>query len=263
MADTLNYYQLIQQSLADSTARNNFSEGEFIGTFFQNGPNHFEKVLINQVSYDYIFYALLFFTTGIALVWRFLPERLFSVFSVSTKKGFSRSGEITIKTPGLIISLFFFFNFVVSFSVFLFLLLKTYAPGPTGKMDNLVLIVSILVLVVIVHLYRLFYIKSTGFIFRTSEKSSQQLNIYINTENALGVLLIPVLLLALYTSAQFILLAGIILFFIFLIIRWFKTFFIGLSISGFSVLHLILYLCTLEIIPILIVIKLVENTGII
>lgn len=262
MADTLTYYQLIQQNLADTAARNNYFEGRFIGTFIQENHVQISPVLNSQVSIDYITYALLLFMSGIALVWWFLPERLFSVFTISTKNGFARKGDVTIKSPGLIISLFFFFNFLFSFSIFLFLLIENYAPNMTEGMNNLVIIAFIIVFIFSLYIYKFFFIKSSGFIFRTDEKSSQQLNIYINTENALGVLIIPVLLISLYSNAQFILLAGILMFFIFLIIRWIMTFFIGMSIAGFSVLHLILYLCTLEIIPVLVVIKLVENKGI-
>jgi len=129
-------------------------------------------------------------------------------------------------------------------------------------MNNLQLIAYILVTIFSFYLFRILYIKISGFIFRTKEKSTQHLNIYVNTENALGILLLPVLLLSLYATIPFILFAGILLFIIILIIRWVKTFFIGMTIGGFTVLHLILYLCTLEIIPVLIVIKLLENGGI-
>ncbi|HEY9114178.1 MAG TPA: DUF4271 domain-containing protein [Bacteroidales bacterium] len=259
MPDTLNYYQLIQQNLADSSLNNNYFEGKFIGTFIQNGSGQIEPVLFNPVSNDYIAYTLLFFISGIALIWSFLPERLYSVFNISTSKGFSRSGETNIKTPGLLISLFFFFNFIFSFSIFLFLSIKNFSPSLTSGISEFMLLFYILAILLAFYLFRFFYIKLSGFIFRTSEKSSQQLNIYINTENAFGVLLIPVLLLSLFANFQFALYAGPIMFLIFLIIRWVRTFFIGISIAGFSVLHLILYLCTLEILPVLIVIKLVEN----
>lgn len=262
MANTLNYYQLIQQSLADSTLNRNYSGGEFIGTFIQSGPNEIVPILNYPVSTDYISYALLFFISGVALIWNFLPERLYSEFNISIKKGFSRSSDVTIKTPGLLISLFFFFNFVFSFSFFIFLLTKSFAPDLVLGMNNLMLIAYILIAIFLFYLFRLLFIKLSGYIFKTSEKSSQQLNIYINTENMLGVLLIPVLIFSLYAKVPFVLFAGLLMFIILLIIRWVKTFFIGMSISGFSVLHLILYLCTLEIIPVLIVIKLVENGGI-
>lgn len=262
MADTLAYYKLIQQSLADSSLRAQYFEGEFIGSFVQNGSSKIMPVLNNAGSIDYISYTLLFFIAGIALIWSFMPERFYSIFSVSTKKGFSRKGDVTIKTPGLVISLFFFFNFIFSVSIFLFLLLKNFAPELVPAISNLMLIAFILAAILIFYLFRLLYIKISGFIFKTNEKSTQQLNIYINTENALGILLIPILLLSLYTSFQFVLFAGILLFIIFLVIRWIKTFFIGISVGGFTVLHLILYLCTLEILPILIVIKLVEYGGI-
>lgn len=259
MADTLNYYQLIQQSLADSSLNRNYFEGKFIGTFIQNGPNEIIPVLNNQFSTDYISYTLLFFISGIALIWSFLPERLYSEFNISIKKGFSRTSDVTIKTPGLLISMFFFFNFITSFSIFLFLLAKSFAPELVIGMNNLLFIAYILLTIFSFYLFRLLFIKLSGFIFKTREKSTQHLNIYINTENVLGVLLIPVLIICMYANVPFILLAGIIMFIILLIIRWVKTFFIGISIGGFSVLHLILYLCTLEIIPILIVIKLVES----
>lgn len=257
----MNYYQLIQESLADSSLRAKYFEGEFIGSFIQSSPNEIVPALNAQSSTDYISYTLLFFITGIALIWSFLPERLFAIFNISTKKGFSRKGDVTIKTPGLVISLFFFLNFIFSFSIFLFLLLKNFALDMVPGISSLLLNAYIIAAILIFYLFRLFYIKISGFIFRTNEKSTQQLNIYVNTENALGVLLIPILLLSLYTSFQFILFAGILLFIIFLVIRWIKTFFIGISIGGFTVLHLILYLCTLEIIPVLIVIKLVEYGG--
>jgi hypothetical protein len=262
MANTLNYYQLIQQNLADSSLRSNNYEGKFIGTFIQHGQNHVVPVLNNPDSIDYISYILLFFIAFIALIWFFLPERLSSVFNISTKKGFSRSGEVTIKAPGIIISLFFFLNFLFSFSFFIFLVLKTYVPDQIFGTNNLVVIAYILSIVFIFYLFKLSYIKLSGFIFRTGEKANQQLTLYINTENALGVLLIPVLLLSMYAGLQVALLAGIIILLILQIIRWVRTFIIGMSIGGFSVMHLILYLCTLEILPVLIAIKLVENGGI-
>jgi hypothetical protein len=262
MPDTLNYYQLIQQSLADSSLRTNYFKGEFIGSFIQSSTHEIVPALNTPSSTDYISYILLFLITGIALIWSFMPERLFSVFNISTKKGFSRKGDAAIKTPGLAISLFFFLNFIFNFSIFLFLLLKNLAPELVPGMNSLMIIAYIVVAILIFYLFRLLYIRSSGFIFRTNEKSRQQLNIYINTENAFGILLIPILMLSLYTSYQYVLFAGILLFIIFLVIRWIKTFFIGISIGGFTVLHLILYLCTLEIIPVLIVIKLVEYGGI-
>ena len=262
MENTLNYYQLIQQNLADSSMRGTYFDKKFIGNFIQAHPIELEPILHSQLSVDYISYTLLFFTAGIALIWSFLPERLFSVFNISTKKGFSRMGDVSIKTPGLLITLFFVFNYIFNFGFFIFLVIKAYAANLASGGNRLVITAYIFIAIILFYLFKIIYIKLSGFIFNTSEKAMQQLGIYINTENAFGVLLIPVLILSLYSPAHYILFAGILLFFIFLVIRWVKTFLIGLSIGGFSVLHLILYLCALEIIPVLVVIKLVENGGI-
>jgi hypothetical protein len=258
----MNYYQTIQQSLADSSLTNISLNWKFIGTFVQSGSNEIIPATFERSSIDYFSYILLFLITILAFIWSFLPERFLSVFNFSTKKGFSRSGEVTFTTPGLIITLFYFFNFIFSFGFFIFLLIKAFAPEIINSMNNLLFFAYILVAIIVFYLFRITYIKVFGFLFKTNEKSSQQLNIYMNTENSFGVLLIPFLFISLYTQTNFILFAGIFMFVLFLVIRWVKTFFIGMSIGGFSVLHLILYLCNLEIIPILVVIKLVENRGI-
>jgi hypothetical protein len=43
------------------------------------------------------------------------------------------------------------------------------------------------------------------------------------------------------------------------IFRWFQTFFLGNSIPGVFAIHIFMYLCTLEIAPIIVVVKLLQT----
>jgi len=65
----------------------------------------------------------------------------------------------------------------------------------------------------------------------------------------LGILLLPLLLLIIYTYHElFLFIAGGLAIFI-LGLRFIRGIAIGLSDSKFSLIHLFLYLCTLEILP--------------
>lgn len=262
MNEALNYYKEIQYCIADTSLRNFNPEIKFIGSFVQSGSGEIIPVAFPVASVDFISYTLFFFITVMAFIWSFLPERVLGIFSISTKKGFSRTGEVSNTAPGLVISLIFFLNFAFGFSFFIFFLVKNFMPGMINSSNNFLFIAFTLAGLLVYYLFRIIFIKILGFIFKTNDKATQQLNIYMNTDNAFGVLLIPVLLVSMYSQFQYILWVGVIIFFIFMIIRWFMTFSIGMSVGGFNVLHLILYLCTLEIIPVLIVIKLIENKGI-
>lgn len=259
-ANSFNYYQLIDQSLADSSLRAQVPEGKFIGAFLQQSITKIEPLGVAP-SNDLFTFILFFFITGLAVIWFFIPERLAMVFKISTKKTFSRSGEISNKAPGILISLFFFLNFLLNMSIFIFLLLKYIDNTLFSGTDTRLIILYIMAGISAFYVFRLTYIKISGKIFKTEENASQQLTLYINTDNAVGILLVPVLLIVLYSDFDFLIFSGILIALIFQIIKWIKTFVIGISIQGFTVLHLILYLCTLEIIPILIVIKLVEKGG--
>jgi hypothetical protein len=74
-----------------------------------------------------------------------------------------------------------------------------------------------------------------------------------------GMLLLPLLLLSHYSSKALFLNISIGIISILLIIKLYRSFLIGLADQKFSLFHLFLYLCTLEILPILVIAKFIDK----
>lgn len=200
-------------------------------------------------------YALLLLTFGFSLIWYYLPERAFSLFNFAkSRRDFRLRENVNTETPGIIILFFFISNYFITLSLFLFLSINNFIAN-LSLVENKYLL-FIIISVISFYLIRVIIILFAGYIFNTKDAANQQLKLYINIDNIIGVILIPILFLLLFLQSDFIFYAGIILLSILYIFRWFQTFILGKSISGFSILHLFMYLCTLEIIPVLVLIKL-------
>ena len=91
--------------------------------------------------------------------------------------------------------------------------------------------------------------------FKNKETAKEYIQNILIYNLVTGILLLPLLLLIIYTYHEmFLYLAGgLVLIMIFL--RFIRGIAIGLSDSKFSLIHLFLYLCTLEILPLLVAAK--------
>lgn len=108
-------------------------------------------------------------------------------------------------------------------------------------------------------LYKVLFIQFTANIFQT-EKPSYELLVNILIFNLIiGLIILPVITLFIYTQLDILLYISLGIYFIGLLLRQFRQFMVGLSRSIFSVLHLFLYLCTLELIPVIIISKIILN----
>ncbi|MCD6068858.1 MAG: hypothetical protein K0S33_3684 [Bacteroidetes bacterium] len=85
-------------------------------------------------------------------------------------------------------------------------------------------------------------------------------NIFIST-NAIGLFLFPVVICLEYANlpAHYLLMAGLFVLLLFYVIRLLKGIVIAYVSGRFSVFHLFLYLCALEILPLIVVIKLLVS----
>lgn len=212
---------------------------------------------IQNESNDWMVYVLLILTLGISIIWYYMPERAISLFNFEQRKRDFHSREnVNTETPGMVILFFFMFNYFVTASLFLFLSLNSFY---NEKFLNLVqneYILYLFISVIVFSVFRILIIFFTGFIFDTEEPASNQLKLYLNVDNIIGVFLIPILFLLLFVQIDYVIYIGIFILIILHIFRWFQTFMLGKSIPGFSILHLFMYLCTLEIIPLIILMKL-------
>lgn len=156
-------------------------------------------------------------------------------------------------------SIALFINYLLSLSLFIYLL--TPYISPINNL-NFYFFIQILLFVFIFYMIKINLIKIIGYIFE-SEKESKDHILLIHIFNQIGgIFLLPVVFFSYYlypSNSQIIIFTS--LFFI-IIIYLFKLFRVLLSStnkSRFSKFYLFLYLCTLEIIPVLLVAKYLIN----
>jgi hypothetical protein len=102
-------------------------------------------------------------------------------------------------------------------------------------------------------------IQGTGIIFKTLDQAhSYRLNALIFNHTT-GLFLFPILLLTIYWQMSPFIWIALGLISILLIYRFLRSIIIGLSNTKFPVFYLILYLCTLEILPLLLLIKVIRQ----
>ncbi len=204
-----------------------------------------------------LFLLGLIFVVG--AIWYFAPSLLQNSFSLIYKNPFGRLKESTANKTGAFTSIVLYINFFVSFSLLAFLILNSEMfLGLEDPFDWQWFYYMISMLVAWV-LYRYVFIAFSGFVFNTYDIAVQQNRFYNSIDKALGLLFLPILLLALYAESNlffylaFVIVAGLIL------MRWIFTFSIGIRITNFSWFHFILYLCALEIVPLMLLLKVLQN----
>lgn len=225
-------------------------------TFIQDKPVDIDIKPVQKNYNDWMIYVLLILIFFISLIWYYLPERAFSLIKFTDKNREFRGREnVNTETPGTLILLFFIMNYFVTLSLFLFLATTNKHLTPDHLLNN-EYILFFFASVIAFYLYRLLVITVTGFIFNTKDVAVKQVKLYVNADNLSGVLLIPLLFLMLFIHFKILIYAGIFILMAFQIFKWIQSFILGKTISGFSILHLFMYLCTLEIIPLIVLIKL-------
>ncbi len=114
----------------------------------------------------------------------------------------------------------------------------------------------------VIYAAKIIFIQLIGYIFRIYPLARQYaFNVYL-LNNILGLMLIPVVAIAYYTGAPADVWAtytGIALFALFFLLRFAKAFTIDGVAAPLNLLYLFLYLCTLEILPLVVAIKVVNS----
>jgi hypothetical protein len=115
-----------------------------------------------------------------------------------------------------------------------------------------------LVLVLLAYwLAKYFMIRVIGKIFRTPQTTHEYiLNIFIVSFNT-ALILLPLVLLTVYLKSTLLLYLSLALFGFSFLFRFVRSFLIGFSLTKFSYLFLFVYLCTLEILPLIVLAKFV------
>ncbi len=227
-------------------------------------PNKDKAVQINpklriETNYDWL--TGLFLLCLVILTWikyessRRVTQIFKAVLARHNMNQLLRDGDIIHEriTPGLM------FLYLISVSTLVLLLIQHYDVS-IPLTDNAFLIFSLIASAIfILWLTKLTIIKVSGIIFRTRNESGEYLitNLLYNITS--GLVAFPFVLIGHYAENNVSILIAVSILAFGMIARFVRSVFVGLSAQSFPVVYIFLYLCTLEILPILVLYKLLTN----
>ncbi len=225
-----------------------------IGTFFQKQPVVINPQLIRAAGSDWIFYLLFGLLLLIAFIRFLYPAAITVLLSWFSGTGFRKSADNYSK-PGLLVPSFLMLNFVISITLLIIVIrvkagasLDVISSSPQFWLFAAGGIVGFF-------LYNQISAFLIGFVFDTGNQTSMQIKNNIMWAYVSGLFLTPLLLIYFYTQSDLLLdvmVAGLI---ILLLFKWFQTVKVGLFTRNYNVLHLFLYLCAVEIVPLFLLVK--------
>jgi hypothetical protein len=142
-------------------------------------------------------------------------------------------------------------------TIFIFLIFRYFEAVPYG-LSNMAFAGIILGSLFLYQMLKSAVVYASGVIFDTPESSRKyQLNILI-FNHVIGIFLFPVVIAALYWNSEIMLLSGSILIILLIAYRTFRGILTGISNKSYNLFYLFLYLCTLEILPLLLIYKVIS-----
>jgi hypothetical protein len=102
---------------------------------------------------------------------------------------------------------------------------------------------------------KILLMKFLGTVFRTKQTTSEYILNVMLFNFLTGLALLPLLVAVVYVKSVMLLQICLVITLLFFIISFFRGFLIGFSLTKFSYLYLIVYLCTLEILPFIVLMK--------
>ena len=157
------------------------------------------------------------------------------------------------------IALVFLLAYLVSSSLLVYLFISRHAAGELGIIYGFKLFALIFLALLGLWIFKNLSVVFTGRLFKNSLINSDFILTNFIFNSAVGLLLLPALIFAFYYSLDIGLAMGIIFWGILFLIKVLRQLMIGLGDAGFSLFNRIIYLCTVEILPFLVVIKLIMN----
>ena len=149
--------------------------------------------------------------------------------------------------------------YLVSVSMLLYLLIRDFSDFHLEGYANFKLFSIILFIVLVLWFIKNIIVHFIGITFKNGLLTSDFMLTNFVFNLMTGLLLFPVIAISVYTSSKEVLIFALLLWLLIFVYKITREFFTGLSLIKFSLFNRFLYICTLEILPILIFIKLVMS----
>ena len=212
---------------------------------------------LNQIMIfnDWIFWIIL---AGFVILTttRYYHERRLKLFASAI---FKRSASVQLIRESPVHShrsfLPMLLIYVISLTLLFYEAAEITSPGSSEGLKTLLLFMEFLGIYIGYSLLKILAIYLISITFKNTETAREYIQNILIYNLAMGILLLPMLLLVVYTYHELFLYVAGALAIILLGLRFIRGIAIGLSDQKYSLFHLFLYLCTLEILPIAFVAK--------
>ena len=216
---------------------------------------------IKQLQPDWVLGIIIFCFIMFAWVQVFYHKRIRQIFRAPFSQRFinqlTRDGNLFKERISVALGIVY----VLTSSLLLFefneQILKLTFPGFRG----IVLYVAIILLIVIALSVKVTIVQLLGIVFRTRETTYNYLLNHLIFALISGPVIMIALVFILYLKFPILLNICMFIFLVMLLFRFVRGFFIGFTLTKFSYLFLFVYLCSLEILPLLVFIKLLLNLS--
>ncbi|MBV2245750.1 MAG: DUF4271 domain-containing protein [Lentimicrobium sp.] len=217
------------------------------------------KPVEHQASqYDFITLALVLILVLLAWGRHFFSRRLRQIFKAFYAphhvNQLVRDGNLIRERimPGLAII------YILATASFAFGLINRFISIPVPEIDAVWIFAFLVSAITIIWISKNLLVSFTGSLFRVAHFASEFILTNIVFNIVTGLIVFPVVFSWFYTGEATLLyvIAGI--YIIIYSYRFLRLFLVGLKVQSFSVVYLFLYLCTLEILPVLILAKLIN-----
>lgn len=157
-------------------------------------------------------------------------------------------------------NLYLIFLFV--FPLFLFEVNQYFQiyPLPRRPFTEVLFYLELFFLNLLVYSIKVLSLRIAGNIFKTQEITGEYLMTHFIFSLIQGIVVLIFCAVVVFTHSLITLEAGILILLLMYFFQLLRGFFIGLRNAGYSVLYLLLFFFTIEILPVLIVVKLLSNT---
>jgi Domain of unknown function (DUF4271) len=230
-------------------------------TSHQLHPVNMKVNEIKPMEPDWVTGLLIFCFMILAWSQVFYYKRIRQIFMAPFSKRFlsqlTREGNLFKERISLALGTVYFLGFSLLLFEFNEQILKLTIPVFRG----IALYGIITLAIVAVTAVKVSLIQLLGIVFKTRETTYNYLLNLLIFALLSGPLILAFLVFILYLKFPVLLHICLILFIVFYLFRFVRSFFIGITLTKFSYLFLFVYLCSLEILPLLVIIKLLLNQA--
>ncbi|MBE0650163.1 MAG: DUF4271 domain-containing protein [Bacteroidales bacterium] len=265
---TSNLFLINQNFSADSVAKavtNSTSQDSLHqviqGSFLHTGGKLFDaQHPVLSVDYTalhgqyWIFYLLFGLIALFAFIRYYFSSDLRSLMS-SLRKNMSRQENDGSSKAGFIVPIFLFINFFISMGILLMAVNQEFHLINAANISVFNFFLFSGALVLGYYLFNEFTILLVGLLFGTSKQALLHAKTGSYLIYILGILLTPLLLFYFFTGLDFLLYISGVLIVVATVFKWILLLRNSYSLNHYTPFHIILYLCGLEIIPIMLLIK--------